>query len=66
MQSQGVNAHRGDPVAGVGHQVGVPPYRGWGRHQGHCVGEAGGRVGQGQPGVGEGQAGEGFCLEFQR
>ena len=63
MQAQGRHAHGGDPVGGVGHQVGVPPYGGWGRHQGHCVGEAGGRVGQGEPGVGEGQPGEGFRLE---
>ena len=63
MQAKGRHAHGGDPVGGVGHQVGVPPYGGWGRHQGHCVGEAGGRVGQGEPGVGEGQPGEGFSLE---
>ena len=63
MQAKGSHAHGGDPVGGVGHQVGVSPYGGWGRHQGHCVGEAGGRVGQGEPRVGEGQPGEGFRLE---
>ena len=45
MQPQGRHAHGGDPVGGVGHKVGVPPYGGRGRHQGHCVGEAGGGVG---------------------
>ena len=63
MQPQGRHAHGGDPVGGVGHKVGVPPYGGRGRHQGHCVGEAGGGVGQGEPRVGEGQPGEGFSLE---
>ena len=63
MQPQGRHAHGGDPVGGVGHQVGVPPYGGRGCHESHCVGEAGGWVGQGEPGVGEGQAGEGFRLE---
>ena len=47
MQAKGRHAHGGDPVGGVGHQVGVPPYRGWRCHKGHCVGEAGGWVGQG-------------------